>query len=97
MDGSVLLGQDKQGQQLRLMKRGPFDHHSQRPRRNTTSHDGQSLNIDFDGFASVKGVKMGRIVIRKLDLDDDAVKTADFRHGLSFPAGKEINLPEFCL
>jgi hypothetical protein len=79
MDGLVLLSQDKQGQQLCLMERGPFDHHSQRPRCNETSHDSQPLNIYFDGFASVKGVKMGRIVVRKINLDHDAVKTADCR------------------
>jgi len=32
------------------------------------------LNIDFNGIAAVKGMKMRRVMVRKVDLNDDAVK-----------------------
>ena len=65
-------------------------------RRNMTGHDSQSLNIDLNTFTSIKGMKMGRVVVREVNLDDDTVKTADVRHGPPLGARKETDLPEFC-
>ena len=94
MNGLVLLSSDEERQQLGLVKCGPFNNHAQGPRRDPSSQHRLALNIDFNAFASIKGVKVGRIMICKINLDHNAVKTADLRHGLPVPAKTEINLPE---
>ena len=57
----------------------PFDHESHHARRQATREGGQVTNFDESNIATLLRMEMGRVVIVKEHLDDDAEETADLR------------------
>lgn len=75
----VLSAQFPVLQQLRLVRRGPFQNKSQRPARQTAHPDLQSFNYYLRMELSVLGVEVRRRVLIKEHPDDDTVESADRR------------------
>ena len=88
MDGLILLSGEEQIQELGLMECGPFEDHAECSWCDMASHDSQPLNVDFDRVFAIVSMKMRGIVIRKINTDNNAVKTADLRHGPTLVAAR---------
>src|SRR2546426_1719833 len=68
------------GQQFALMQGGPFCHHSQGASWETTTENGQRIDVDENLVLAVLGMEVGRVVVVVEDPDDDPVEAADLRH-----------------
>jgi len=61
----------------------PLDHEPHHARRQLARESGQVADVDQGQVAAVLRMEMGRIVIIKEHLDDDAEEAADLRDGNS--------------
>jgi hypothetical protein len=79
-------------EQFILVLRCPFDHETKCPWREVACEDSKGYYINQHLILSIKRMEMRRIVVIEKHLDDDPIKSGNFRHTPPFVLYLEIDL-----